>query len=842
MQQPAKLHFGTQSIQPGLERLVPPNRQSDAIIAAAAHKIPRHLRITAETRDVMSAHLKNVNGVDRRTFNYTVKEQDAAIRLLMARGLYIPNAKMEADNKDLSTRDVRSKYSVVWSRSSLRSGALRIERVLQCLCGIDHEAPGAKKADKRHIPWTYVGCLSFVTVITMHDIEDRRFLAVDSVSGILDHSDDCNIEIEMFKQPPIPLHPDVRAYALQLLRDHEPLYLVRTKCAAFAVTRFGGSPGDNHYRFVLANHETASLYRSITAESGIAPRSSAEDNIDKWFRAKFPSPPPAHAAVFRDSCLHYQAYQPGITDRFELIISTPDQQAAAWRFGHKNLVLTDLTFGFCSARALLSILMVLDSKGRGLPIAFIIFTARKHARAVHADYDTEVLTRLYGLFKTRLGKNSDGEEIQFRVAVTDMDPRERHALQHHWPAVYLLICVFHVRQAWRNALNKFLRSIPAVEDRKEVRARLSRFLVELIKTEMTYDDVKDAYNEEWEYFRVLATSRVPMRRSQGDAAIAFLTYLKSYVISEAYWASWSLDGAAEASRRLDVPVAAVPRTNNHLESFNGRIKGKYFAPYARSGRQPRIDSWLVITITKVIPDFFKTIKSKDDRSAYYASMMSAAPPPDRLGDMSASGNSDSNEAWVRELEADERAEESSAREEASGAVDCAAPETVHGSDSEGSFIDDNAVPPPPSPSPPASPQSPPIPFTPPSQLTELSASASPESQTESAADLIPPPEYASRLATLLMELQSHRAAGAAIAQEIVALAPAYEPEVRALLDIPPSLPDAAPSASEVAPLSHAAITSPAATSHTASPIRTTRSGLARFSPMKKEKRIQSYAT
>ena len=223
----------------------------------------------------------------------------------------------------------------------------------------------------------------------------------------------------MFKQPPIPLHPDVRAYALQLLRDHEPLYLVRTKCATFAVTRFGGSPGDNHYRFMLANHETASLYRSIAAESGIAPRSSAEDNIDEWFRAKFPSPPYAHAAVFRDSCLHYQAYQPGITDRFELIISTPDQQAAAWRFGHKNLVLTDLTFGFCSARALLSILMVLDSKGRGLPIAFIIFTARKHARAVHADYNTKVLTRLYGLFKTRLGKNSNGEEIQFRVVVTD---------------------------------------------------------------------------------------------------------------------------------------------------------------------------------------------------------------------------------------------------------------------------------------------------------------------------------------------------------------------------------------------------------------------------------------
>ena len=54
----------------------------------------------------------------------------------------------------------------------------------------------------------------------------------------------------------------------------------------------------------------------------------------------------------------------------------------------------DLTFGVCSARALLAILMVIDDNNHGQPIALMLFTARKEARATHADYNGALLQDL----------------------------------------------------------------------------------------------------------------------------------------------------------------------------------------------------------------------------------------------------------------------------------------------------------------------------------------------------------------------------------------------------------------------------------------------------------------
>jgi len=47
-------------------------------------------------------------------------------------------------------------------------------------------------------------------------------------------------------------------------------------------------------------------------------------------------------------------------------------QEAAWRYGHKKQVLMDLTFGVCSACALLIILMAIDKTGSGVPICFML--------------------------------------------------------------------------------------------------------------------------------------------------------------------------------------------------------------------------------------------------------------------------------------------------------------------------------------------------------------------------------------------------------------------------------------------------------------------------------------
>jgi hypothetical protein len=156
-------------------------------------------------------------------------------------------------------------------------------------------------------------------------------------------------------------------------------------------------------------------------------------------------------------------------------------QAAAWKFGHKKQVLMDLTFGVCSAWALLAILMALDENGTGIPICFIMFTARESAKATHADYDTAILDRLLGIFKQKLGSDEHGEEIDFSIGNTDNDPRERTSLSKHWPGILLLLCMFHIWQAWRNMLNRRLQPIPKGEQRQLVRKRLGKLLMDLLK-------------------------------------------------------------------------------------------------------------------------------------------------------------------------------------------------------------------------------------------------------------------------------------------------------------------------------------------------------------------------
>jgi hypothetical protein len=48
---------------------------------------------------------------------------------------------------------------------------------------------------------------------------------------------------------------------------------------------------------------------------------------------------------------------------------------AAWVYGHNSQVILDGTFGVCSTRLLLFIVMGVDEHGRGVPLAMLLFSA-----------------------------------------------------------------------------------------------------------------------------------------------------------------------------------------------------------------------------------------------------------------------------------------------------------------------------------------------------------------------------------------------------------------------------------------------------------------------------------
>ena len=202
---------------------------------------------------------------------------------------------------------------------------------------------------------------------------------INEISGILEHSDACQDLIQMDRKPAIPLHPELREYALSLLRDRVPIGQVHLLCWEWSIKRWENLPGDLNYRYVLMEYESTSLYRTLRQEDGIMRNSTAIDNLYQWFGGENPKPP---VPELGDSCLFYQNLGLGNDDRLILILSTPWQREMAWAYGHQKQMLLDSTFGVCSTCVLVFFLMAIDDRNVSIPVATILFTPKKDAKAV----------------------------------------------------------------------------------------------------------------------------------------------------------------------------------------------------------------------------------------------------------------------------------------------------------------------------------------------------------------------------------------------------------------------------------------------------------------------------
>ncbi|KAJ7156431.1 hypothetical protein C8R43DRAFT_883829 [Mycena crocata] len=541
---------------------------------------------------------------------------DRALDHLIQLGAHIP---------DEITRDVRSKLAIRTSdHTPLRTKDdktnpvefTRWRRVIQCLCGTDN-TEGHRSGERRDLPWENVGCSFWMKLTTTHTVgPDSMILTVDEILGHLTHSAECQALTEMHSSPHIPLHPELREYALSLLWIRVPLSQLKSLCRDWAQNKWGNISGNNLTRYVLNPHETTTLYRTLAREKGIS-QAPPQDNLDRWFRKENPIVPDPRLTASR---LFYQPHVPGETDRFIPILSSPEQRAMAWCFGHKKQMLMDLTFGVCSGRVLVAVLMVIDDHNHGIPVATMLFSAKKEAKAVHADYNGKLMEKVLGHFKDGMGKNEAGEAFECAVGTTDNDPRERSGLQHTWLPIILLLCMFHTWQAWRNGLNKHLRGIPKGEDRQSIRTRLGAFLMCLLKEITDYNEAVAAYNTELAYFRSLTRKRDKISKQQGASGLAFLAYLQGYLKHREFWESWSLAGVQKAAEKLGIPASLIARTTNHLESFNGRLKGKFFAHHMHSGRLPRVDHWVLILLTEALPTFFAEWAETRQRLDYYTSL------------------------------------------------------------------------------------------------------------------------------------------------------------------------------------------------------------------------------
>jgi hypothetical protein len=118
----------------------------------------------------------------------------------------------------------------------------------------------------------------------------------------------------------------------------------------------------------------------------------------------------------------------------------------------------------------------------------------------------------------------------------------------------------------------------------------------------------------------LSKKRTTTEKRQAQGGLSFLSYLRVYIQTQEYWLSWSPGGALEASKMLNIPVEDIMRTTNTLESFNGRVKNEYLEPYMHGGKLPRIDIWMLLVVTKIIPNYYSKLSAVSEQEDYRTSM------------------------------------------------------------------------------------------------------------------------------------------------------------------------------------------------------------------------------
>jgi hypothetical protein len=89
--------------------------------------------------------------------------------------------------------------------------------------------------------------------------------------------------------------------------------------------------------------------------------------------------------------------------------------------------------------------MVIDENRKGVPVAFLMFSAPTGNKQSSAGYDTAILTKLIRKWRdsvTACGHlhSFAGEVFCPYTAITDTDLKERGALIAVIPSIWLLIC------------------------------------------------------------------------------------------------------------------------------------------------------------------------------------------------------------------------------------------------------------------------------------------------------------------------------------------------------------------------------------------------------------------
>ncbi|KAJ6582512.1 hypothetical protein DFH09DRAFT_1360400 [Mycena vulgaris] len=454
-------------------------------------------------------------------------------------------------------------------------------------CGYDH---GCYQSKQRNTPVPFTGCLSHAEITYV--IGSQKILRI---RGYFQHNQACKDAL-FTRIPPIPVHSS---------KNRE----------FFAAGSYSGFPADlreSPYRWSIETRDSRSLYSQFNRLNGVKVKEKPQINMDEWLDPASPQ----YNATLAEAIFHYSA-RSSKAERFEVCIATDEMRQAAWKYGHESQIILDGTFGVCDSRLLLFIIMVVDGNKKGIPVAFLLFSAPPGNKQSSAGYDTAILAKLIHAWTTSLTKCGHlygfaGIVFNPFTAITDTDLKERGALLIVIPMIWLLICRFHLRQSWKNNRNKLLKGKSQLKI--DLKHRLKRLEDSLVETQ-DITEARTLLATEIDTLLLLGTSKSILR------AIRHVKYLTEYWTTDNLWKSWSNYGRKVAAALLGCPMDGVIPTTNHLESF----KRKHLRRWQNGSRRLRVDVLIQILVIHVLPSIFQDRRFYREQSLRLAAQIRQLP-------------------------------------------------------------------------------------------------------------------------------------------------------------------------------------------------------------------------
>jgi len=474
--------------------------------------------------------------------------------------------------------------------------------IRQCQGGIyrpgHHRTKGTHVSTAKH---PFVRCHAFV-ILTYRNDKLAYF------QGYLQHLEACALSGPC-RLPSFPLNATVLRMAEGELQNDASTARILALNRNYVDTHFNGDALVGNERVLLRSKDITNILRSMKmTKLTINTRKTVQSNLERLLGEN------ASETNIKTAKIHFKArYHED--DRLELILSTPDQQAAAWKYGHLRWIHLDGTFGVCKHKILLFIFMTVDENNKGIPIAYILFTPPPSNKHTAAGYNTEILTHMFTIFKKRITEiriqninNPDLEEFCPLVAITDTDYKERGALTTVWPGIRLLLCYFHIRQCWANEMTKKLGrdgDSVVIRQRQILRTHLNMVMEAAYKMEKEPQEVRMHIHLRKEALQQHMVdqkeARVPADViSILNGGIGFLTYIQDTWMGPLL-ESWCFQGRADAATTLKIPLAKLPTTNNHLEGGNSLLKTQLIPELQRGGRLLRLDELAVVLVRRITP-------------------------------------------------------------------------------------------------------------------------------------------------------------------------------------------------------------------------------------------------